>query len=180
MPAGDGGRAMTDSHEEKALLGLCRAPSLMSATPSRVRSAPHARAAYGHVPYKVRRRSMQIYSPPGTARSFARRCACSELAGIRLLIRSRRHSLKYSLDPQTRAPTGCTNTRTPTECLACSNSPGLPFPHASWLPCLPLAARQPRVLFGPLLPCWHYSMRVRLHRPVYCVVDAGAHAEQTL
>ena len=129
---------------------------------------------------KVRRRSMQIYSPPGTARSFARRCACSELAGIRLLIRSRRHSLKYSLDPQTRAPTGCTNTRTPTECLACSNSPGLPFPHASWLPCLPLAARQPRVLFGPLLPCWHYSMRVRLHRPVYCVVDAGAHAEQTL
>ena len=48
MPARDGGRAMTDSHEEKALLGLCRAPSLilMSATPSRVRSAPHARAAY--------------------------------------------------------------------------------------------------------------------------------------
>ena len=124
MPAGDGGRAMTDSHEEKALLGLCRAPSLMSATPSRVRSAPHARAAYGHVPYKVRRRSMQIYSPPGTARSFARRCACSELAGIRLLIRSRRHSLKYSLTrptlthPHRMYP----NTRTPVQNI--STAPG--------------------------------------------------------
>ena len=47
MLAGDGGRPMADAQEERALLGLRRAPGLRSATPSCARRAPRARAASG-------------------------------------------------------------------------------------------------------------------------------------
>jgi hypothetical protein len=95
------------------------------------------------------------------------------------------YKFKKTLTKGLTRPTHTSHTRTPTDVLKHThplhrmsglNSAGAAI--SSWLPCLPLTARQPRVVFGPLLPSWHSSMRVRLHRPVYCVVDAGALAEQ--
>ena len=49
MLVGDGGRPMADAHGERALLDLCNANDLKLSTPSRERSAPCARAAYGQL-----------------------------------------------------------------------------------------------------------------------------------